>query len=71
MNINSQIKEMTTKEKLMAMELLWDELCHESKEISSPEWHEPVLKQRIEEAKSDANFESWTKAKDNIRKSLK
>lgn len=46
MNINSQIKEMTTKEKLMAMELLWDELCHESKDVESPAWQGEILSER-------------------------
>ena len=62
---------MTFKEKLATMELLWDELCHESKEVSSPAWHEDVLKHRAEEAKNEANFSGWNEAKDEIRKSLK
>jgi len=46
MNINLQIKEMSLKEKLMTMEALWDELCHEEKEIDSPEWHGDILSDR-------------------------
>ena len=53
------------------MEVLWDELCHESQAISSPEWHEQVLNHRVEEAKNESNFSDWNDAKDDIRKSLK
>jgi len=45
-NVNLQIKEMSLKEKLMTMEALWDDLCHEEKEINSPEWHRDVLAKR-------------------------
>ena len=48
MNINSQIKEMTFKEKLATMEVLWDELCHDTRDIESPAWHEDVLAKRTE-----------------------
>jgi hypothetical protein len=67
MNINSQIKEMTFKEKLATMELLWDELCHESKEVNSPKWHEDVLEHRVEEANIESNFTDWNEAKDEVR----
>jgi len=62
---------MTFKEKLETMEVLWDELCHDSQLVGSPEWHEQVLNRRVEEAKSESNFSDWNEAKDDIRKSLK
>ena len=40
----ADIKNMTIKERLDAMELLWDSLREES--IESPAWHGEVLKQR-------------------------
>jgi hypothetical protein len=40
------IEEMTTEEKLKAMEMLWDDLCRRSPDFSSPSWHEDVLKER-------------------------
>jgi hypothetical protein len=42
----SDIRKMTTKERLQAMELLWDALCHESTEVVSPSWHEGMLNER-------------------------
>lgn len=38
------IKKMTTKERLEAMELLWDSLREES--VESPTWHKSVLDER-------------------------
>lgn len=51
----AEIKNMTTAERLEAMELLWDALCHEDIEIGSPDWHEPILdkrRQRINSGKA-------------------
>jgi len=42
------IKNMTVLERLQAMEELWDSLNHENIEIASPEWHDTVLKNRIQ-----------------------
>jgi hypothetical protein len=40
------LDEMTTEDKLEAMELLWDDLCQRPDEVPSPSWHEAVLKSR-------------------------
>ena len=37
---------MSREEQLLAMEMLWDELCHQAKEPESPEWHQQVLEER-------------------------
>ncbi|MFZ2958319.1 MAG: addiction module protein [Candidatus Ozemobacteraceae bacterium] len=47
-----EIKEMTTIERIQAMEMLWDALCHEEQEIESPAWHEKILKERNDRLKS-------------------
>ena len=47
-----EIKNMTTTERLEAMELLWDALCHEDKEISSPTWHESHAQKKKRKNKS-------------------
>jgi hypothetical protein len=44
MNLNPG--EMTTEEKLKAMEMLWDDICRSAPGFSSPLWHEDVLKER-------------------------
>jgi len=69
MGIN--INDMTTEEKLMAMEMLWDDLCKNQQTLSSPAWHEAVLSDRekaIADGKDD--FIDWEKAKKNILKSI-
>jgi len=71
MNISLQIKEMSLKEKLMTMEALWDDLCHEEERLDSPDWHKPVLEQRVAEAEEKYNFSDWETAKKDIRKSHK
>jgi hypothetical protein len=37
---------MTIIERIQAMELLWDSLLHENKNIDSPEWHRELLLKR-------------------------
>ncbi len=44
--ITSEIKKMSTIERLQAMEELWDALCQEEKEIKSPEWHREIIVER-------------------------
>ena len=57
MLLNPEIKNMSVSERLTAMEEIWDSLCHESTEPSSPEWHEAVLEERKAEMdSSEARF---------------
>jgi hypothetical protein len=42
----SDVKKMTIIERIQAMELLWDSLLHENKNIDSPEWHRELLLKR-------------------------
>lgn len=63
MTITLPLDKMSASEKLQAMELLWDSLCHEKKEIDSPFWHGEILAIR---EKSAASFEDWDKAKSDI-----
>ena len=69
MTIN--LEGMTTEEKLKVMEMLWEDLCRNAPEFSSPSWHEDVLKereQRIREGKE--KFVDWDQAKKDIRDSI-
>jgi hypothetical protein len=59
---------MTTEEKLLALEEIWEDLCRIPDNIPSPAWHGSVLEerqQRVEEGSSA--FVEWTRAKQNIR----
>ena len=46
MNIESQLLELTNKEKMLAMEILWKELSKNQSDVTSPDWHEEVLEVR-------------------------
>ena len=66
------LEEMTLKEKLAAMELLWEELVRAPESVESPKWHKDVLDdrgQRITEGASQ--FTDWEQAKVEIRNKLK
>ncbi|MGL1935706.1 MAG: addiction module protein [Fibrobacterales bacterium] len=46
MDFQKHIKNMSTSERLNAMELLWNSLHSESEEIASPDWHQEILEAR-------------------------
>ncbi|GAB6098062.1 addiction module protein [Desulfatiferula olefinivorans] len=68
MRIN--IQDMTTEEKLMAMELLWDDLC-KNQNLSSPAWHASVLNDREKAiAEGKDKFVDLDEAKKSILNSI-
>jgi hypothetical protein len=68
MEITIPLKEMTTEEKIQAMELIWDDLCKKAESLTSPSWHEQILNKREERIKSgNDEFVDWEKSKKNIR----
>lgn len=65
------LKDMSKTEKLMAIEILWDDLCKQADDYESPAWHKDVLenrKQALKEGK--ASFSDWETAKAEIRASV-
>lgn len=44
----TELKSMPVTERIILMEEIWDTLCHETEEIKSPDWHEGILKSRLE-----------------------
>jgi hypothetical protein len=59
---------MSTEEKLRAMEKLWDDICRNAPDLSSPTWHGDVLKERehrIREGKD--KFVDWGLVKKDLR----
>ncbi len=51
MNI-AEINSMSSSERLETMERIWDALCHDAVEPSSPAWHEDVLNERLRRIES-------------------
>jgi len=63
MNI-TELKKMSTSERLQVMEALWDSLLYESDVVETPEWHEKILQERKEKiASGSAKFISLAELK--------
>lgn len=69
--MNLPLKQMTLKEKLAAMESLWEDLIQTPEAIESPAWHQNVLEERRQRsADGQSQFTDWETAKANIRNTL-
>lgn len=65
------LKEMTLREKLAAMESLWDDLTRCPESVESPTWHKDILDERRQRvAEGEAQFMDWETAKTEIRKKV-
>ena len=68
MGITLPLDKMTIAEKLEAMEILWNDLSQDPKNIPSPDWHGEVLRKREADIKnSKDHFSNWEDAKNKIR----
>lgn len=70
MDITSKLNKMSNKEKLRAMELIWDDLCRTS-DFASPDWHKDILakrEKRIKEGKED--FLDWEESKRLLKENI-
>jgi hypothetical protein len=65
MPITLPLDQMTVKEKLAIMELLWEDLARTPGAIESPAWHKDVLDER---SASPGRYTDWEKAKTRIRR---
>lgn len=64
----AKIEKMSTREKLLAMERLWDSLRHEKQEPDSLGWHETVLAARKERLNSpEARFLTIEQVRERFR----
>lgn len=69
--MNIDIQKMTIEEKLMTMELLWDDLCKNNIDFSSPSWHQHILSGREKDISEGRDkFIDWEDAKNDILKSI-
>jgi len=65
----TEIKNMSTIERIQTMELLWDALSHEENAMRSPPWHEEILRKRKERMESgETKFISLDQLKNYYRK---
>jgi len=66
------LDKMTTSEKLQEVERLWDDLCRNSENASSPAWHEAVLSEREEQVVAGKmSFTDLDEAKKRIRETTR
>ena len=67
-----QLGEMSTADKLQAMEDLWEDLSRCADSIAVPPWHYSVLESREIELKGcREHFTDWETAKETIRSLVK
>ncbi len=72
MKLTLPLDKMTTEEKLLALEEIWEDLCRTSDNIPSPNWHVGVLEERQKRVQDgSAEFVEWARAKQNIRDATK
>ncbi len=61
------LEKMNMSDKISTMEVLWEDICRNSREYESPAWHGDILKKREEMIKKGyADFEDW----ENVKKEL-
>jgi len=69
MDITLPLDQMTTEEKLRAMEVLWADLSRHEEQVQSPPWHGEVLQDREKRIKSgEETFIDWEEAKRQLRR---
>lgn len=71
MSVIINVEQMTTVDKIRAMECFWDDLCRHAEESLSPPWHGDILSERDNSITvGEAQFIDWEQAKKKIRESL-
>ena len=69
MPLELPLNTMSVGEKVQLLEQVWDNLCHQSGDVRSPEWHAAILYERqkqIEDGRMSVS--SWSEAKDRLQK---
>ena len=72
MTVELPVEQMSVEEKLRVMEILWENLRRDEKNIPVPQWHRDLLDERerlIREG--NAHFEDWEAAKERIAKKVR
>ena len=62
------LEKMSLSEKIMTIEMIWEDISSNNSNISSPDWHENVLKIRDENIASGKDkLIDWEVAKQQLR----
>ncbi len=71
MSATLPLASMTTAEKLQVMEQLWEDLCRDERQVTSPGWHGDVLAAREARiASGEAHFSDLEEVKTRLRQKL-
>ena len=63
------LDQMTVAQKVQLLEAVWDNLCRETGDVRSPEWHRAVLEERTRRLETgQATVSSWADAKARLLK---
>ena len=67
-NVCDQIPNLTTAEKLLAMEALWRSLHQTFEDSDPPDWHRELLNGRMKLIESgEVVYEDWNQVKKELR----
>ncbi|MDZ7718373.1 MAG: addiction module protein [Balneolaceae bacterium] len=67
----SEVKNLSTEEKLLLMEALWNDLSEKIESMEIPERHKEILDEREKKIQAgEAKFVDWEKAKKQINKAV-
>lgn len=63
------LDQMTPREKLRAIETIWEDLSREERQVPSPDWHFDALKEREQRRKAGKEkVLDWETAKKELRR---
>lgn len=69
MSIDLKLDGLTVAQKVLLLERIWDDLCRESGNVRSPEWHAAVLKERQRQIHDGTMpISPWSEAKERLMK---
>lgn len=72
MQTSLPLDEMTTTEKLVVINQIWDDLMRNPNDVPSPEWHKEVLSARAGRVKNgEAHFKDFESVKSELRLEFK
>jgi len=70
--ISLPLAQMSRREKLIALEALWEDLTRNADEFESPAWHrDELLAAEVRVKSGQEQFVDWQSAKDKLRKRKK
>jgi hypothetical protein len=70
-DVCDQIPNLTTAEKLIAMEALWSSLHVVYEAADPPDWHRDLLQKRMNLIESgEAVYEDWNRVKSELRERM-